>query len=556
MKLADLRSRWTGAGVAVAVLVLAAGVLWAMSAGARSARADTASAVACAPATNVTIDSGPVCGLTVNSINEWLGIPYAAPPVGALRWQPPQPPAAWTTTLQATAFGSSCTQSFGTPSLIGSEDCLFVNVWRPADSTAGLPVLVHIHGGGFVFGSGNGDNTLLSSTGHEVVVSMNYRLGIFGFLADRALGPNSGDYGLQDQQAALRWVQRNIAQFGGDPANVTIYGESAGGSSVCDEIASPTAARLFERGISVSGEYNTLLGSPTSLEAQDCKSRLPSRAQSFAAGANFASAVGCGPGTADVATCLRNVSASAAQAAAGGGVVGGFYPVGYQDGGQGTVGPTINGTTLPRSLRDALERGRVNRVDVIEGTDRDENLVGTASTAAQYTALVDTQYGAFASQVLARYPLSRFDSPGVAWRTVAADSDTVCPALRLGEELASRMPTREYEIDDNDLPPYRAAGPNVVAAGASHVGGWFVTPTATPLDANQQVLQDQELAFVTSFARNGDADASAMPRWPRLGRDGEVMSLQPADDSALISQEQMAQQHNCAFWDRVARAAS
>jgi para-nitrobenzyl esterase len=138
---------------------------------------------------------------------------------------------------------------------------------------------------------------------------------------------------------------------------------------------------------------------------------------------------------------------------------------------------------------------------------------------------------------------------------VAADSDTVCPALTTGAALASRMPTREYEIDDNDLPPYRAAGANVVAGGASHVGAWFLTPQATPLDANQQVLQDQELAFVTGFARNGDPNATGTPKWPKLNNSGEVMSLQPAGDSELVTTAQMAAQHNCAFWDRVARQA-
>ena len=554
MKVPRLTLRWIGpvaalaAAVAVAVVVASAGV------GARTARADTPT-TACSPGTDVTIASGPVCGMTVNGTNEWFGIPYAAPPVGSLRWEPPQPPAPWTATLQATQFGSECTQSFGTTTLSGSEDCLFVNVWAPADGSTGLPVLVHIHGGGFVLGSGNGDNSLLSSTGHEVVVSMNYRLGIFGFLADKDLGANSGDYGLQDQQAALRWVQQNVARFGGDPSNVTIYGESAGGSSVCDEIASPTAKGLFERGISVSGEYNTLLGSPNSLEQQDCKSQIPTKAQAFAAGKNFAAAVGCGAGTANVASCLQNVSATTAQTVAGGGVVGGFFPVGYQDGGQGTVGPTINGTTLTMTLRQALASGHVNRVDAIAGTDRDEDLVGTATTAAQYTSLVDTQYGSFASEVLAKYPLSHFDNPGVAWRTVAADSDTVCPSLETAQDLASRMPTREYEIDDNDLPPYRASGTGVVAAGASHVGAWYTTPQATPLDANQQVLQDQELAFITGFARNGNPNATGTPVWPKLNNSDEVMSLQPAGDSELISTSQLAVQHNCAFWDRVAQQA-
>ncbi|MBV8946583.1 MAG: carboxylesterase family protein [Solirubrobacterales bacterium] len=554
MKVPRLTALWVGSIAALAVLAAVAVLVTSAGVGARTARADTPT-TACAPGTDVTIDSGPICGASVNGTNEWFGIPYAAPPVGALRWQPPQPATPWSTTLQATQFGSECTQSFGTTTLLGSEDCLFVNVWGPADGSTGLPVLVHIHGGGFVFGSGNGDNSLLSSTGHEVVVSFNYRLGIFGFLAEQALGANSGDYGLQDQQAALRWVQNNIARFGGDPANVTIYGESAGGSSVCDQIASPTANGLFERGISVSGEYNTLLGSPNSLEQQDCKSQIPTKAQAVAAGKNFAAAAGCGPGTPDVAACLRNLSPTTAQTIAGGGVVGGFFPVGYQDGGQGTVGPTINGTTLKMTLRQALATGHVNHVDVIAGTDRDENLVGTATTAAQYQNLVDTQYGSFASEVLAKYPLSHFDNPGLAWRTVAADSDTVCPSLEIAKALASRMPTREYEIDDNDLPPYRASGPGVVAPGASHVGGWFLTPVTPALDANQQVLQDQELAFVTAFARNGNPNTTGVPVWPRLNNTNDVMSLQPAGDSELVTTDEMATQHNCAFWDRVAKHA-
>ena len=165
-----------------------------------------------------------------------------------------------------------------------------MNVWKPADSSTNLPVMVHIHGGGFFGGSGNGDNTLLANTGHEVVVSMNYRLGIFGFLADKA-SEQLGRLRAGGQQAALRWVQDNVWAFGGDPNKVTIFGESAGGSSVCDQIASPTAKGLFQQAISTSGEYNTLLGTPEQapripedLEVQDCKSELPTRTQANAAG--------------------------------------------------------------------------------------------------------------------------------------------------------------------------------------------------------------------------------------------------------------------------------
>jgi para-nitrobenzyl esterase len=542
----SFRSGRTWRGVAVAAaLALVAGTVSVLqtTASARSA----APTVTCAAGTTVTTADGPVCGIVSSGVAEWLGIPYAAPPVGALRWQSPQPPAPWTTTLQATSFGSECVQQFPVPGFPtgGTENCLYLNVWAPQGTSAGanLPVLVHIHGGGFVIGNGNADNSLLATTGNEVVVSMNYRLGIFGFLADSALGPNSGDYGLEDQQAALRWVQQNISEFGGDSHNVTIFGESAGGSSVCDQIASPTAAGLFERGVSTSGEYNTLLGAPTPLQAQDCKSTLPSQSQAEAAGASFAAAVGCGSAT-DVVACMRAVPAQTAGNASG---------FGYQDGGTGTVSPTINATILPLSLRQALEVGRVNRVSVIAGTDRDEDLVGTATTAAQYTQLIQAQYGRYASRVLGLYPLSHFDSPTIAFRTVAADSDTVCPSLVTDRDLSRFMPVYAYEIDANDIPPY-APGAAGTAQGASHVGAWYLNPVTPALDANQQALQDEEVASVTHFAATGNPNATGTPYWPQFRRWGSEMVLAPAGDSAAMSVEQISAIHNCGFWDRIAPA--
>ncbi len=537
---------WRAVSIAGAALALIAGTISILQATASAQASDPS--VPCAAGTTVTTADGPVCGLVQGGVARWLGIPYAAPPVGALRWQPPQPPAPWTTTLQATSFGSECVQQFPVPGFPtgGTENCLYLNVWAPQGIAAGanLPVLVHIHGGGFVIGNGNADNSLLATTGNEVVVSMNYRLGVFGFLADSALGPNSGDYGLEDQQAALRWVQRNITAFGGNPHNVTIFGESAGGSSVCDQIASPTAAGLFGRGISTSGEYNTLLGAPTPLQAQDCKSTLPSQSQAEAAGASFAAAVGCGS-AADVAACMRAVPAQTAANASG---------FGYQDSGTGTVSPTINATILPLSLRQALAAGRVNRVSVIAGTDRDEDLVGTAATAAQYTQLIQTQYGKYASRVLALYPLSRFDSPTIAFRTVAADSDTVCPSLVTDRDLSRSMPVYGYEIDASDIPPY-APGAAGTAQGASHVGAWYLNPVTPALDANQQALQDEEVASVTHFAATGNPNANGTPYWPEFGRSGSEMVLAPAGDSVAMSIGQIMAIHNCGFWDRIAPAA-
>jgi para-nitrobenzyl esterase len=506
----------------------------------------------CAAGTVVQTSTGPVCGIVINGVTEWLGIPYAAPPVGSLRWAPPQPHAPWTATLAATAFGNICTQ----PAIgksgpnAGSEDCLFVNVWAPSGAS-GLPVMAHIHGGGFFKGSGNGDNTLLANTGNEVIVSMNYRLNIFGFLAHSSLGANSGDYGLQDQQAALQWVHQNIAAFGGDPHNVTIFGESAGGSSVCDQIASPTAAGLFHKAISTSGEYNTLFGvgeaprpgGSEDLEVQDCKSKLPTLSEAESIGAEFAGAVGCGS-AADVAACLRAVPAQTVSD------VSSIPGSGYQFGAYGTVAPTLNGKTLTMTLRQALTTGHVNRVPVIAGVDRDENLVGFPVTAADYTALVEAQYGRHAADVLARYPLVRFNSPFVAWRTVAADSDTVCSALRTAEELSRWMPVFAYEIDFGDV----SSASTGESMGASHVGQWNLTPVAG-LDVNRQVLQNQELAYVTTLARSGDPTADGTPIWPQFKSDMDedaprmVMSLSVGADSQATLVAQIRHAHHCAFWD-------
>ncbi len=536
------RPRLFGAVLAVVALVSGTG-LAAVSA---TSKSFAASGVSCAAGTLVRTTTGPVCGVVDNGVKEWLGIPYAAPPVGNLRWAPPQRHAPWTTTLQATAFGSQCLQPGFPPAIPagGSEDCLYLNVWEPPGSVplSGLPVMVHIHGGGFYLGSGNGDNTLLANTGHEVIVSMNYRLGIFGFLADSALGRHSGDYGLQDQQAALRWVRENIRAFGGNPNRVTIFGESAGGSSVCDQIASPTAAGLFHRAISTSGEYNTLFGVPAAagnLEPQDCKASLPTRAQADRIGARFTAAVGCGSAS-DVAACLRQVPAAVVEQVAGSG---------YQYGGQGTIAPTINGTTLTMSLRQALRTGAVNRVPVIAGVDRDENLTGVANSPAQYRQLVHAQYGPLAPKVLARYPLNRFYSPFVAWRTVAADSDTVCPAIVTDQALARWMPVYGYEIDDGNAPTafFLPAGqPN----GSYHVADWFLTPTPG-LDPNLQVLQSQELTYVTTFARTGKPTGPHTPTWPEFNRSRQIMSLAPGADSQTLAKTQVAVDHNCRFWDKV-----
>ena len=224
--------------------------------------APTAVAASTAGSLIVQTDKGQVRGASVNGVDNFLGIPYAAPPVGGLRWQPPQPHSTWPGVLSTTKYGARCAALASTNGArTDAEDCLFVNVQRPTGVTAGrkIPVYVFIHGGGLVNGSSNqasGDKIVRLT--NAIVVTMNYRLGVFGFLGLPNLSKaGQGNYGFLDQQAALRWVQRNVGAFGGDPAMVTLGGESAGAFSVCAHLTAASSQGLFSRAMMQSGSCPT-----------------------------------------------------------------------------------------------------------------------------------------------------------------------------------------------------------------------------------------------------------------------------------------------------------
>ena len=257
------RTRLAVAGVTLGALAVAAPAVSASTLGGQTA--------ASGPVTGTA--NGAVRGVADGAVNEFLGIPYAAPPVGALRWQPPQPSVSWSGVRDATQFAPHCPQPptpFGQAST--SEDCLFLNVFTPRHMQTGshFPVMVWIHGGALVTGESNDYHPTALVEDGVTAVTINYRLGALGFLAHPALADangQSGDYGLMDQQAALRWVQRNIASFGGNPHNVTIFGESAGGLSTLSQVASPQASGLFEQAMVESGSYNLTQASLASAEA-------------------------------------------------------------------------------------------------------------------------------------------------------------------------------------------------------------------------------------------------------------------------------------------------
>jgi para-nitrobenzyl esterase len=478
--------------------------------------------------------SGAVRGLANGPADEFLGIPYAAPPVGALRWQPPQPAASWSGVRDATRFAPHCPQlpsPFGLAST--SEDCLFLNVFTPSRwrAHARLPVMVWIHGGALVTGESNDyDPTALVADG-VIVVTINYRLGALGFLAHPALADahgQSGDYGLMDQQAALRWVRRNIASFGGNPHNVTIFGESAGGLSTLSQVASPQARGLFEKAIVESGSYDLTQAPLASAEA---------------AGEAFAAKAGCASQT---AACLRSLPVStilASQNAAG-------------------YTPNINIEVLPQSLGAAFATGDFNRVPIINGTNRDEwrlfvalgELEGNPVTAANYQGMISSTLGvpaAAAAIIAAQYPLSAYPSPSVALGAVGTDAIFACPALTIDQSVSRFVPTFAYEFSDanapeNFLPPVSFP---YGAAHASELQYLMGLPTAAfpgTLSVQQQQLAKIMKRYWTNFAKRGFPSSFRTPFWPLFNSFTQTMqSLVPPAPQA---ETDFASTHNCAFW--------
>jgi para-nitrobenzyl esterase len=480
--------------------------------------------------------SGAVRGKAAAAGEEFLGIPYAAPPVGALRWQPPRPAAPWHGTRAATAYAPHCPQpsgAFGRAST--TENCLYLNVFTPAGARGKhLPVMVWVHGGSLRTGESDDYNAAGLVRDGVVVVTINYRLGALVFLADAALasrpGGPAGNYGLMDQQAALRWVQRNIGGFGGNPGEVTLFGESAGGLSTLAQLASPGARGLFQRAIVESGTYQL---------TQQPLAAAESAGQAFAAKAGCASTTAA---ASTMAACLRRLPVST--------ILADENPTGYT--------PDVDGTVLTQPVKIALARGQFNRVPVIIGTNHDEyrlfvagiQLLGGRVTAANYHTMIASTLGvsaAIAGAIAAQYPLSRYPSPPVALGAVGTDAIFACHALTAEQSLARYVPTYAYEFNDENapelfLPP---AGFPYGAAHASELPYLF-GQTAIPHPAGFSAAQLQLAAAMkqdwTNLAKTGIPAAG----WPRFtGTSQRMLSLVPP---APQIETDFAAQHHCAFW--------
>jgi len=491
----------------------------------------------------VRTDHGLVRGLYQHGAREFLGIPYAAPPTGANAWRPPQPLRPWRGVRAAAKPGHDCAQTgtLATGVLVTSlfENCLFLNVYTPPRAAGRpLPVMVWIHGGGFTGGAGRVyDGAVLAARHHVIVVTINYRLSAFGFLALPSLDAespdnSSGNYGLMDQQAALRWVRGNAFAFGGDPGNVTIFGESAGGASVCANMASPTAFGLFSRAIAESG----------------CIFPAPGKQAAEQQGTALAKSLGC-TNAATAAACMRTRTVAAIlKAEPSSGL---------------SWAPVAGGFTLPASPLRAFESGQYLHVPLLQGSNHDEgrffvgltfDALGHPLTAAQYPQVVAARFGAKAAPaILAHYPLSAFESPDLAFAKVLTDSEFSCPAL-LTDILTQRSGSYAYEFSD-PAPPNDFGITFTFPLGAAHstelqyvfgkVPLLDITPSFKP---DQAALSAQMMGYWTRFAATGNPNAGPAPHWPAFGGSNPQLQELIPEATAPESEAVFAGFHQCAFW--------
>jgi para-nitrobenzyl esterase len=463
-------------------------------------------------------------------VRTFKGIPYAAPPVGPLRWKAPQPVASWTGVRRATEYGPRCMQAPIYSDMIfhdsgPSEDCLYLNLWMPAaPAQARLPVMVWIYGGGFAAGATSEprqDGGNLSKKG-VLVVSMNYRLGIFGFFSHPGLAKESGhdaagNYGLLDQVAALKWVRDNIAVFGGDPDNVTIFGESAGSFSVSALMASPLSQGLFRRAIGESGAYfgGTL--------------RLLPRAETEKAAVEFAKA---SLGTDSIEALRTKPAAEILQAAA--------KP------GSARFVPNIDGYFLPESVNAIFAAGKQSHVPLLAGWNADEQsfraIFGKEEVSLEnYRARVRALYGDKAEGILKLYPAETSGQARRSAQDLAGDRFIGFSTWKwLEMQLKTgKAPVYRYRFEQT-LPLTADAAPDAEAAAphASEIEFVFQVLSSRKLPWRPEDRKVSELmgSYWSNFAKTGDPNGDGLPRWPAYSQDGyQVLHLR-ADPAAAPDQ--------------------
>lgn len=515
-----------------------------MMAAAVVATACVVSAVRAADLTRpVHVATGDLQGKVVGGVDEFLGIPYAAPPVGDLRWRPPAAPASWSGTRHVTAFANSCAQPsrgiFAAPS--NTEDCLYLNVFTPhgSDAAAKLPVMVWFYGGGLFSGESNDyDGSKLAQRGHVIVVTLNFRVGALGFLSVPSLN-NEGhphvNYGIMDQQAALRWVKQNIASFGGDAGNVTIFGQSGGGTAVMANLQSPTAKGLFHRAINESGTHITVVTPEAELKA----------------GEAFAKQTGC-PDAA--AACLRNLSIRQ--------IFEHQAPVVHLV----TEFPSADGTIITDDAPHAYRTGNFNHVPILTGLVQDEQSFfmpetqrgAPPLTADGYEKFLGSMGAAHKVALAQKYPMSKYESPSLA-EIAVAQKFKACTARLLDNDWTKYVSVYAYEFRDRTAPSYYP--PTSFPMRAYHTAELlYLFPlfhggqgTPHPLNAKQEKLSDLLVDYWTSFARNGVPTAKSgdlsSDAWTTYSAQSE--NIQYLELTGGHQHPGYGQMHDCSFWQDI-----
>jgi para-nitrobenzyl esterase len=476
----------------------------------------------------IKVEQGLLSGTsgTSSEVRVYRGIPYAAPPVGDLRWKAPQPPAPWRGVRQATEMPHACWQTPYPPAAAIyqaklpplSEDCLYLNIWTPAKSAKErLPVMFWIHGGGFTRGYGgsdayNGEN--LARKG-AVIVTINYRLGIFGFFAHPELSAESphhasGNYALLDQIAALEWVKKNIAAFGGDPGRVTIFGESAGSWSVNALMASPLAKELFHRAIGESGASFSPMKSLADAEKEGEK-----LAQSLAPDLNPQKPEST-PAPANVIKVLRAVSAEELIKAYGAEV----------------VRPVVDGYVLPQDIATTFAQSRQNDVPLLAGYNADEGTTlapqGANMKALVFTMGVHQRYGDHADQMLKIYPAAS-DEEAVRSFYSAYRDQAFGWEMRTWARMATKtghQPAYLYYFSHRPPGPQSEKLRAFHAAEIAYVFGMF--PWPFPWEESDRKLSDAIGSYWVNFAATGNPNGDGLPKWPAYNA-GEDQSLEFGD---------------------------
>ena len=458
---------------------------------------------------------GKIHGKLINDgkVREFLGIPYAAPPVGDLRWKAPQPPARWKGVRDATAYGAHCAQNHVFDDMVfqdagPSENCLYLNVYAPAGakSDSGLPVMFWIHGGGYSGGSGdeprhNGDTL---PTKGVVLVTINYRLGVFGFLTtsdlEKEAGGAAGNYGLMDMITALEWVKGNIAQFGGDPGNVTIFGESAGSDAVSTLMASPMAKGLFEKAI---GESGAAFGD--GLDAKTAAEQAPV-SDAWVASLGVRSLKD-----------LRDLPTDQILAAAG------------RPGAQ-KFPVVIDGKVLTEPVQDTYSAGKQAHIPLLAGWNRDEGSfrVMRGMTAEQWKDSAASMFGDRSADFLNLFPgnddqqalrsaIDYYSDAFIAfstWKWVEAQVKTGdAPVYRYHFELAappSKFHPGSYAFHSDDI---------------EYVFGTLDTRPGAVWRPEDGKLSEEMIDYWTNFAKTGDPNAPGLPEWPRFDKTGQLIHL-------------------------------